>query len=100
MQNEDATGIRPRRERIYHGDTEARSRDCLKSGFVFDKTGFQATACHWRMKGDGCTNQISCFLQNTTGFVKFGRSETLISNLTSPPLVFLPCLGVSVVILF
>ena len=40
------------------------------------------------------------FLQNTTEFVKFGRSsfrsvrvsETLILNLTNPPLVFPPCL--------
>ena len=40
------------------------------------------------------------FLQDTTEFVKFGRSGTLISNLTNPPLVFPPRLGASVVVLF
>ena len=32
------------------------------------------------------------WLHNKASFVKFGRSGTLISNLTKPPLVLSPCL--------
>ena len=39
-----------------------------------------------------CGGKSLVFLQNTTGFVKFGSSGTLISNLTKSLLVLSPCL--------
>ena len=78
--------------KIYHENTETRSKDCLKSGFGERQNRFQATTCYWRMKGAFFITgnrliKSPVFLQQQTGFVKF-MSGTAGSNLTKSPLVF------------
>jgi len=49
------------------------------------------------MDGDDCTNKSPVFLQKT---IKLVIPIAKRIGMTSPPFVFSPCLGVSVVILF